>query len=249
MFKAAWGVIGLVSMIECGSAGGATGPAGPAGPVGPEGPAGVAGPAGPAGPAGMTGPQGAPGMTGPQGMIGMTGPQGMIGMTGPQGVAGPAGPAGPEGPEGPEGMEGQPGPGEVVSLNHQPPQLPTRLATPSNGAPTFLGSSATFAFGTSSLATVSATVAFGSEPGGSFAFSICTRRGTAAPVMVALANQPLVPLQFYDKDRVHIRVSGTVTASSLGSAGNTQVGVCVRSQEPSTSYDHYGVNGSVVFVE
>ena len=146
-------------------------------------------------------------------------------------------------------MEGLPGPGVVVSLNDHPALVPSRVNLPSNGNPAFLGTPATFAFGGSSLATVSATVGVGSDPGGTYTFSVCTKRGTAAPVMVTLGNQPLVLAQYYDKSRRHVLVSGVVTAGAIGGAGNAQGGVCVRSPDNALEYDYYGLNGSIVFVE
>ncbi|MBK6808285.1 MAG: hypothetical protein IPG81_05170 [Sandaracinaceae bacterium] len=225
--KSLMGVLGFVSLMVCGDSGGVAGPPGPQGPVGPQGPPGVAGPAGPAG------------VEGPAGV------DGIDGMIGPQGPVGPAGPAGAPGAQGPEGP---PGSGAVFSLAHQASPLPTRGFTPTNGAPAFLGNTATLVFGGSSVATVSATVGFASDMGGEFEFSICTKNGSAPPAMVMLGNAPLVMSTFYDDERENIVISGIVPAGQAGT-GARQVGVCVRGLEPGSIYDYYGVNGSILFVE
>lgn len=136
----------------------------------------------------------------------------------------------------------------MFSLAHQASPLPARGVTPTNGAPAFLGTTATLVFGGSSVATVSATVGFASDRGGEFELSICTKNGSAPPAMVMLGNAPLVMRTFYDRERKHIAISGIVTAGHSGT-GARQLGVCVRSPEPSSVYEDYGVNGSILFVE
>jgi hypothetical protein len=226
--KSLMGVLGFVSLMVCGDSGGVAGPPGPQGPVGPQGPPGVAGPAGPAG------------VEGPAGV------DGIDGMIGPQGPVGPAGPAGAPGAQGPEGP---PGSGAVFSLAHQASPLPTRGFTPTNGAPAFLGNTATLVFGGSSVATVSATVGFSQRQGWGVR-TLDLHQERERPPSHGDARQRTARDEHVLRSRARAhRHLGHRHCGAQPAPGRVKLGVCVRSLEPGSIYDYYGVNGSILFVE
>jgi uncharacterized low-complexity protein len=174
---------------------------------------------------------------GPRGPQGPTGPEGKVGANGKDGAQGKEGPRGKDGAQGKEGPEGKQGPSGIVSVTN----LNLSTATDSTEGLAFLGETRTVAFGARTVATVTASIGFGSKDGKKFRshFAICYQ-----PVGGLIEIVDIVQPEFAvaEGEFVTQTVSGAIQALK---PGDYVIGACAYGESANTVH---GVGYATVLV-